>query len=215
VARIICLANSRKHGNRCVAGLDQATGRLVRPVTLRGDGAIPPAMERLEGGDPQVLDVLDLPLGAAGPDYGFQPENRLLAGGPWARVGRADPKTLLPFCENTPTLLHNGDDRVPWTFLHGLPRPQWKSLQLVHVTGVRFSHRLTRKGLSQVRVRFCFRGVVYDVSVTDPAAEEAVLARRPMATECVLLVSLGEPFPEGAPDRHCYKLAAGVVAMPP
>jgi hypothetical protein len=38
--RILCLANSIREGGRCVAGIDYATGRWVRPVLL-GGGPIP------------------------------------------------------------------------------------------------------------------------------------------------------------------------------
>jgi hypothetical protein len=78
MAQIICLANSRKHGNRCIAGLERATRRLIRPVSTLCDGAIPPEAQRVNGLDVSLLDVLEVPLADTGPDYGFQPENRLL-----------------------------------------------------------------------------------------------------------------------------------------
>jgi hypothetical protein len=154
MAEIICLANSRKHGNRCIAGLERTSRRLIRPVSSLCDGAIPSEVQRVSGQDASLLDVLEVPLAGTGPDYGFQPENRLLMQGPWKKVGRVEPEDLVEFCEINPAILHNNTDRVSWQFLQGLDRAQWKSLQLVRVDGVRFYSTTSFRGNPQVRANF-------------------------------------------------------------
>ena len=82
MAQIICLANSYKGGGqRCVAGIDMCTKEWVRPFNSRGhEGAI--GSERLiKGHEPQILDVLDIPIGGESENYGCQPENRILLSG--------------------------------------------------------------------------------------------------------------------------------------
>jgi hypothetical protein len=37
MTEIVCLANSRKHNNKCVAGLNLKTGQWIRPITNTED----------------------------------------------------------------------------------------------------------------------------------------------------------------------------------
>ena len=67
IKRIVCLANSRKEGDRCIAGkellADGSPGGWVRPVSDRGDEAVNESERQYEDGDePRVLDVVDVPL---------------------------------------------------------------------------------------------------------------------------------------------------------
>ena len=213
MAQIICLANSRKHGNRCIAGIDLADGRLVRPVSSLYDGAITVDMQRVEGEIPQVLDVLEISLRDNGPDYGFQPENRLLGNEKWKQTGRVASEDILKYCESGPTILHNALDHVPWNHLQSLPPSQWKSLQFVRVTDARFHETPSARGVLQVRAQFSYGDSSYDLVVTDSLAEQAVRASRPIGADCALLISLGGPFPEDAPAPQCYKLVAGVIEI--
>lgn len=215
MAQLLCLANSRKHGNRCVAGIDLDAGRLVRPVSDLADGAIPEARRLVGDDEPRPLDVLDVPLQTAVRDFGFQPENRLLAWGRWKRLRRAQPAELLPFCRTPDPLLHNRADRVPWTALQALPGPERRSLELIRVRDARFHLAASARGGRQVRVRFRCADTVYDLTVTDPVVEGRVFNDQPVAPDGVFLVSLGEPFPPGDAEAQCYKLVAGVVELPP
>ena len=215
MAEIICLANSRKHRNRCIAGLERASRQLIRPVSTLCDGAITVEMQRVSGRDACLLDVLEVPLAETGPDYGFQPENRSLTQGFWKKVGRVEPRDLVEYCEGNPVVLHNGDDRASWQFLQGLARPQWKSLQLIRVEGIRFYLTTSFRGHPQVRANFvCCGSRPYDLVVTDMITESRVKNGNAPSSSCILLVSLGGPYPEDDPDPQCYKLVAGVIELP-
>ena len=79
--RLLCLANSRKLHDRCVAGKEwngTEAGNWVRPISARDGGAVSERERRYEdGSDPQVLDVMDVPvLQRRSEDY--QTENWLL-----------------------------------------------------------------------------------------------------------------------------------------
>jgi hypothetical protein len=41
MAEVICLANSRKEHERCVAGINRITGKFIRPVSRTDSQAIP------------------------------------------------------------------------------------------------------------------------------------------------------------------------------
>jgi hypothetical protein len=90
--RIICLANSRKHLHRCVAGIEYTspnTYRWVRPIGDRnGHGVSEQEITLEDGAQPRPLDVLEIGLTEWRPD-GHQRENYLLeTNTPWRRVGR-------------------------------------------------------------------------------------------------------------------------------
>ena len=80
--RIVCLANSRKRGGRCIAGKELLVGGLagawVRPVSNRENEAVDDGERQYrDGTEPAVLDVIDVPLIEARPK-GHQQENWLL-----------------------------------------------------------------------------------------------------------------------------------------
>jgi hypothetical protein len=57
---IIVLANSRKLGGRCVAGISTRSGCWVRPVSRLPHGQLEPAHCRVEGRQAQLLDVVEI-----------------------------------------------------------------------------------------------------------------------------------------------------------
>jgi hypothetical protein len=66
MVKIICLANSKKNGDRCIAGIDICTEKWIRPVSKLQDGKIPVNRSLVNGKEPQLLDILDIPLVVAG-----------------------------------------------------------------------------------------------------------------------------------------------------
>jgi hypothetical protein len=62
MVKIICLANSKKNGNRCIAGIDICTGKWVRPISNLKDGGVTKDLCSIDNQEPQPLDILDIPL---------------------------------------------------------------------------------------------------------------------------------------------------------
>ncbi|MCK4623717.1 MAG: hypothetical protein KAV00_00260 [Phycisphaerae bacterium] len=214
MAGIICLANSRKHGNSCIAGIKQVTGKWIRPISTLPDGAITPAMRLIRGAEPELLDILEIPLQESGPDYGFQPENRSLATGAWQKAGQAKPDDVLEHCSLTQFILHNKHDCVPWRELQKFPKELRESLQLVHCGQVKFYATKSSRGNTQCRAKFQRGwGLIYDLVVTDPIIEEKVKKVNLMCLDCIMTISLGMPFPENSRNQKCYKLVAGVIEL--
>jgi hypothetical protein len=131
VKRILCLANSRKLSERCVAGrevVNNQPGPWIRPVSAREHQEVSWEERHYEdGSDPSVLDVIAVPLIEARPHL-FQQENWLLdPNSYWRRTGRVDWAGLQAFVEPAGPLWINGhrtgrglNDRIPLAEAEGL-----------------------------------------------------------------------------------------------
>jgi hypothetical protein len=99
LTRITLLANSWKNQDWCLAGIEPATGKWVRPVTSLEDGRVRQSDMKIGGYFPEVLDIIDLPLDTTGPDFGFESENRTILPGRWYLHGQATANDLLKYAK--------------------------------------------------------------------------------------------------------------------
>lgn len=219
--RIVCLANSRKPGGRCVAGKELLvgghTGAWVRPVSDRENEAVDDGERQYrDGSEPAVLDVIDVPLLKAKPKS-HQQENWLL--NPrlyWTRERRASVKEVHQLVDPIKELWDNGyssrsghNNRVPEL----VARELTYSLCLVEVSELTLHvYSVSSPYPDSVRRRmngsFSYYGVDYCLRVTDPVCEDRFQAMGiHNLGECFLTVSLGEKFKDG----YCYKLIAAVI----
>ena len=222
VERILCLASSRKLSGRCVAGRKfdgRSAGPWIRPVSHREGGEVSEYERQYEnGGDPRVLDVIDVPLLEPRP-AGYQIENWLLDQRYyWKKAGRLSPSDLGRFVEPVEPLwidghsTHNGrNDSVPTALLEQVET----SLRLIQVNGLTLSVFAPGEAFGnarrRVQGRFDHAGQWYALWVTDPNYERRYLALadgRYDLGPCCLTISLGEPYGEA-----CYKLIAAVVEL--
>ena len=178
--RIICLANSGKHSSRCVAGKEITGSQLwIRPVSGRGRGEVSSKQRRYEdGSEPQLLDIIDIPLVEARPD-GCQQENWLLdPNACWTRVERFPESDLDRLLDPVERLWIDGastnngqNDKI----IQEQERDLRSSLRFIRVDKLVLSvstryYRGRRK--RQVRGRFCHAGESYDLVVTDPVVKD-------------------------------------------
>jgi hypothetical protein len=209
MARIICLANSYKHQGRCIAGIDIDIGKWVRPVPQNRDAIYD---ERLIDSryEPQLLDLLEIPIGDQAPDKGCQPENRYLAQGVWRKIRRLSISDIERYIENTPNLLHNQESKVDPDIFTQIPRNQWKSLQLVSVTNPNFFlNRYEKK-----RGTFLYSGNRFDLKVTDTVIIDKINKSHNISKQCLLTISMATPFKTPAYDKeYCWKMVAGVIEL--
>ncbi len=219
VTRVVCLANSRRDGGRCIAGKEQlANGSFagwVRPVSIDSDGALSEFECCYEdGNESQVMDIVDIPLIYHRPD-GHQQEDWLLSPNEClVKVGRVEWSELERLVDPTKPLWINGyctarglNDRVP----HSVAETLQDSLRLIRVNSltIRVSTEEVRGRLKQkVRGRFRHNGTDYGLVITDPhyEGEGDLVEGDSQLGECFLTVSLGEPY-----KGHCYKLIAAVI----
>jgi hypothetical protein len=218
VQTIVCFANSRKNGNRCIAGKTWARagrGRWVRPVSRSACGALNPALLAYQdGAQPTLMDIVRVPLDGQLPQ-GHQRENALSSDDYfWTRTGRLRWPDIGEFIDEPAQLWtpnhHSGamlNNRVPVGLATG------SSLQLIKVPVLQLSlidaptpadpYRRVVAG------EFVYHGATYRLSVTDPEMEALCRAQpRPsvVIAQPVLCVSLGLCF-----MQYHYKLIAGVL----
>lgn len=211
MARIICLANSTRPGGRCIAGIDIDTGKWIRPVSRSINRAITWDMRNIEGEEPEILDVIEIPLENHGPDDGCQPENRLLKPGKWRKVGRKKPEELLKYREADSIILHSHTDCVLATFFENLPRMKWKSLQLVRNKSISFHLDYWGKWRAFFRDG---KGRYIELAVKDPVFLNKLVSKENVSRDCIMTISLAGPWaPSITEPKRCYKLVAGVVEL--
>jgi len=185
---IICLANARRPGGRCVAGkevLKTALGGWIRPVSARPTTEVSAEERQYKpGAEPAILDIIGIPLQAPAPNNP-QTENHIIdANSHWRKLDQFAWENLPTLSDSPPSLWANGtssfhglNDRMPgWlatdfrNSLH-LIRPDDVVIRVL-TSGADFGNDRRR-----VRAQFLYRDTKYDFIVTDPASEEVFLAR--------------------------------------
>lgn len=218
--RIVCLANSRKLSERCIAGKEltgNTVGTWVRPVSARQHGEVSKHERQYkDGSDPQVLDIISVSLLDPQPTD-FQQENWLL--NPdccWEKVGRATWSDLTQLVDRVEPLwidgirTYNGlNDTIPLSQAGQIR----SSLRLLHVSALAVSVFSPGKDFGnpkrRVQGRFEYAGTSYHLWLTDSVYESAFLSipdGEYKLGESFLTVSLGEPH-----NGACYKLIAAVI----
>jgi hypothetical protein len=213
--RIVCLANSWKHKERCIAGIDLDTGKWIRPVyeQYANDGRVPRDVRLIEGREPELLDIIAIPLADTGNDFGFESENLTILPGQWQLLGKASPENLFPFCGNYPHLLHNSNKYVNVSYLQSLPFQERRTLQLIHV----IDFCVQRQGLNQWKgsLETASGHKLIDAKITDPIFIERLEAGYQISHEYLVTVSLGMPWspPNWEGEPPCWKLIAGIIEV--
>jgi hypothetical protein len=218
---LLCLANSRKLGGRCVAGLVTDGSGWVRPLGPTESGELNLQHRRLDdGSDPQLLNVISVPVTAHVPGP-HQPENWSYAGGGWRLVRKASFASVRGMLESHihdgSTLFGHTGDRIEYTTLES--NPVAYSLALVMPPEVTWSVGASFTGRTQVRARFAWGGENNNLVVTDLdwierlrslgiGLHDNTALGLPRTQRFMLTISLGEPF-----DGYCYKLVAAVILI--
>lgn len=216
MSKVLCLANSRKEHQRCVAGIDLETGRLVRPVSRTDSQAIPKPWTIIDDQPVRPLDIVDIPFERGSASDLAQSENRYCHE-PWTRVGRATAENLRRFRQNSRLMLNTSlDEAIPERCVKLLHRIQGrvKSLQLIEAQNIEFECRQTDHWWA----RFSARGSApYELRLTDDLFIQEMLTGQTSkkSDHAYLLLSLTRPWkhrlaPKDKP-RKCYKLVAGVI----
>ena len=214
---IICLANSWKHGDRCIAGINPETGRWIRPISDLEDGRIPRSMRLLEGKEPQLLDMIQIPLGKTGNDFGFESENLSVLPGRWKKQGQVTAKEILKYSSSEPYILHNYKKFVTVTELARKPFALRKTLQLVHVTEFVVEKKQRETGTNQYKATIVSRNGqrLNRLGITDPLLVKKLDQGNEPIVPCLVTVSLSMPHrpPNWEGDDPCWKLIAAVMEL--
>ena len=177
---IVCLANSKKNGERCVAGREwdgEQAGDWIRPVSNLRDGRLQKGWLYRNGGNPAPLDKIKVSL--SGPNASeHQPENWLFdEADKWMHFGPVRWDELHKMADPVADLWGDGHSSN-----HGLndkidPREKVNNtLRLVKVPGLEISVFGYWAGYGkrkrQVRARFEYNNQEYGLKVTDAESEK-------------------------------------------
>jgi len=221
---ILCLASSNKMRGSCVAGLRLDGGGWIRPVARTPHGELYPAHYILQDGTcPQLFDRIRIPFVGHRPSA-HQPENWLIADGPWQLVARGltpDSSSLLEsHLVGGPALLGDFSHKISSDRFE--TEPARASLCLTRPANLRCRIEHHPYNAHKASAQFQLAGTSYLLSITDPAWLDAFRALPPgvyPVTACgiaadttvLLTISLSDPWEDG----YCYKLVAGILPLEP
>jgi putative nucleic acid modification protein with dual OB domain len=208
-------------GGSCVAGVSEE-GEWVRPLGTGNGGAVLFSEQTLDSGSqPVLLDRIVVPLVDAVPDQ-YQPENWTIGQAQWRHAGHLSDEHAREFLNGLRSpdseIFRNRTDRISQADLDADPANE--SLIVIRPTKFRLYYRRNWwNGGRRLRAEFFQAGQYYDLGMTDPAFKDLVGDHpdderiRPKSmfpsTSFFLCISLGEPY-----NGDCYKMVAGVVAVP-
>ncbi len=218
---IVCLANSRKLNGRCVAGIEIVHGQRggwVRPVSHREHQEVSENERQYEdGSDPDVLDIIDVPLQGHLPQH-YQQENwRIDPQFYWVKRGSFAWSDLYGLVDPPGPLWIDGhstfngqNDLIPQQIAEAQIT---SSLRLIFVERLELRVFAPSEAFGnnkrRVLAMFDHHGAHYRFWVTDPAIERLYLAREDgthQLGKTFLTISLGEPFRDAV-----NKLVAAVI----
>lgn len=223
--RIVCLANSWKTGGTCVAGREVLPntppgtyGAWIRPVSDRPSQEVSHEERAYsDGTQPQLLDIIDVPLLEHRPQD-HQQENWLLDPSErWKRAGTCSLRALPTLLEPDGSLWSDPARVTAYGVNNHLPRHeatrQTHSLKLIRVAELTLHVDHKNKGRpsagKRVDAAFAFNDIDYKLKVTDPTVtrryEDRIVGHYGLG-ESYLTISLGEDF-----HGNCYKLVAAIL----
>ena len=218
VQSMVCFANSRKDGRRCVAGKTWSRtdgGTWVRPVSRDPSRALLPGLLAYQdGAQPRLLDIMQVPLDSALPE-GHQQENALTNPGYfWTKSGQVRWADLGQWLD-VPQQLWSVNDQSRGMINNRVPTALsvQSSLRLIRVPVLHVKLMAAPQSSDPYKHvvvgEFVYHGASYRLHVTDIDIEAQCRAhpsRNLVFTQAVLCVSLGNNF-----HQHYYKLIASVL----
>jgi len=204
---IVCLANSYKNDpGRCVAGKDIKDRKWVRPVSASPRGELFKEQMAFSNGEiPQPLDIIKIPFDSAKSTV-CQPENILIGGGKWQKIGVFPKSRLIELCDAPQTIWFNSggnNDRIPVEYFQNAKIES--SLYLIKPKSMKIVQA------KKARAIFQHKSVEYNLVITDPIVK-AEFNKKGSGTydlsekELYLCLSLAEAF-----QGFCYKLVAAII----
>lgn len=236
--RTLCiLANSVKNQQRCIAGVEifkntegkwQNTGRWIRPISHRPDGAISVEESFLAKtrNIPKLFDIVEIPLNKPGHVKG-QPEDWLIEPScSWTYKGHFNPqKSVSAFLEEPSDLWLQENERYDRVTPEWVAEQNLPSLYLVKPERFKIYVQEIDYGNGPKRSRraiFHYRGKDYDFGMTDPLASSKYFpdywtresgVHTGIDLECAAIcVSLAPAWKKDLmSEAYHYKLVAGII----
>lgn len=196
---IVILANSVKHHQHCVAGKCTANGQWVRPVSNANGAEL--SHEQAQSQNPhgtfnaKPLQKVIMSFSAHAP-LAHQPENYVIDGSIWRQNYKITATELNQYLDQ-PDDIWGNTDRVPHVSILSGDIVVEQSLFLIAVNDL----NLYKNQYDRRRASFSYRGITYDLAVTDPNFDR--ITENDEELRGILCVSLGEEY-----QGSCFKLVA-------
>lgn len=208
---VICLANSYKHHDRCIAGIESTSGQWVRPVSDCEDGRIPKNDRFINVEKITLLDRVDIPINNR-QKQGHEIENFRYTRGSWRITGKSHVSDLLRYCESD-LLYPNYKQAIPYTYLK--QNAPVRSLQLIEVKSLICLKNHWDKWKAVI-LDEQYQLMDVELSITDPMILSKLEQGESISAHALLCLSLGQPWQKTANDELlCYRLIAGVIELLP
>lgn len=209
MVKIICFANSQKHSERCIAGIEISTGKWIRPVSNLDDGRVPRNVCLVNGEEPKLLDILEIPIAETSP--GYECENRLILPGRWKCIGKAAVNDLVNYCEDE-IIYGQWLNSVPFSFLQEVPSEDRRTLQLIRTSKLNiYKYEDTGKWEASLPTA---NGQRMKAKITDLALIDKLNTGVNFSQDCFITISLAQPWRRSSSEEFaCWKLIAAVVEL--
>lgn len=206
----ICLANSRKKGGRCIAGINLRDGAWFRPVKAGCNILTVNDIKYKDNSLPTVLDIIKVRVIKEEPLY-YQPENYIVNTEEyWEKIGELSKDKLELYQSNHSYILSNTKDYLTCDESREM-NPHY-SLLLIKPQNLSFIKTTNIRGDVQIRAHFAYKGNYYNLVVTDDSWENRYTDKKygiykEMNPENFFLtISLGSCF-----YGYHYKLVSAVI----
>lgn len=210
--KIICLANSYKHHERCLAGISLETKQWIRPISALNGGAIPINDQNIQAETIELLDVVEVPI-SQNSRSGHEVENfHYYDDQPWKVTDKAEVWQILEYREES--IIHPDYGKsIPHKDL--VNQAPVRSLQLIEVDQLECYQDNRDKWRCVIHDKK-YSMADYNLSITDSVALDKLQQNQSISNHCLIALSLSQPWhPQGETELRCYRLVAGIIELYP
>ncbi len=221
--QIVVLANSRKIGGKCVAGVEFNNDQFGRWIRLVSSSPTKEVNEYdtlyTDGTYPQLLDIVEVSLQGQRKNKDYQSENwQFNRNIKWKKIGKLYYDSLKYIAKTEESLWFNNFSSFGYLNNRIYEKERWKlsdSLRLIRVNNPTFVvfNKPENSTNRKVKLKFEYSGTNYTLAITDPEIEQKIdqvkIGEHKRLNSYYLSISLGEPF-----NEYIYKFVAGIIKIP-
>ncbi|MBQ7703810.1 MAG: hypothetical protein IJT73_00030 [Selenomonadaceae bacterium] len=208
---IVILAKSSKYGNYCVAGIELATNKWIRPISHDEkieDAVTAAELTYADNTEAQILDVVEIDFEDTPAQNKIQPENFYFKNSTWKKFGSWNLSDIENFCgfDKTDFIFYDNSRRLELSTI----TEKNKSLLILPIENISVSTEIRNDEL-KFYANFSYGGIIYknfsigDISIrkkfSDKPCGNFFVAKKAVAT-----FSLTNPYK----DNRCYKMFANL-----
>ena len=178
--QIVCLANSKKLGGRCVAGVEitsDGRGDWIRPVSTVHGGEVPLPVRLAGDEDLELLDIIEVTLLGHHPDA-CHVENWLYdQTTPWTKIDTFDPGDLGELVDEPSDIFGTGSGWSNSVVLAPESESLGASLVLIEANQASIVVKTWPQGDTSVAIDFYYAGTNYEFKLTDPSQKRRYIKK--------------------------------------